>query len=213
MSNTPLWQQWQGLADIPSKPYSCAYCDKPVSPAKGYHTNRRGYSTGAAEVYIYICHHCANPTYFDSTKNQHPAPVFGHPASEVSDRAVAAMYQEARVSTGAGAYTAAVLCCRKLLMHIAVSKGAPQNQSFAQYVQYLADNHYIPPDAKPWVDHIRAKGNEANHEIALMNKADAEELVDFSHMLLKVIFEFPAAVQKRLTPTPPSTGSSAPGSK
>jgi len=84
-------------------------------------------------------------------------------------------------------------------MHIAVSKGAPAGDTFANYVQYLADKNFIPPDAKDWVDHIRTKGNEANHEIVIMTKDDAEELLSFVEMLLKVIFEFPAAVKRKRT--------------
>ncbi len=79
-------------------------------------------------------------------------------------------------------------------MHVAVSKGAKKNQGFAYYAQYLADNHYVPPDAKGWVAHIKDKGNEANHEIKVMSSDDAEELLSFSEMLLKQIFEFPARV-------------------
>jgi hypothetical protein len=46
------------------------------------------------------------------------------------------------------------------------------------------------------VDHIRRKGNEATHEIALMSQQDAEELVGFSEMLLKFVYEFPNRVPK-----------------
>ena len=90
-------------------------------------------------------------------------------------------------------------------MHIAVSKGAPEGQSFVSYVKYLADSHYVAPDAGDWVDHIRNKGNEANHEIVAMTKEDAEELIDFSAMLLKVIFEFPAAAKRKRKPAPTTT--------
>jgi len=76
-------------------------------------------------------------------------------------------------------------------MHIAVKKGAPEGGTFVSYVNYLSDNHYVPPDAKDWVDHIRTKGNEANHEIVLMTKEDAEDLVAFVEMLLRIMFEFP----------------------
>ena len=82
-------------------------------------------------------------------------------------------------------------------MHIAVSKGAKAGESFVSYVEYLATQNYIPPDARDWVDHIRAKANEANHEILIMPKEDAEELVSFIEMLLRVIFEFPAAIKKK----------------
>ena len=50
------------------------------------------------------------------------------------------------------------------------------------------------------MDHIRKKGNEANHEIRLMKKADAEELISFSEMLLKFIYEFPQRVPKASKP-------------
>jgi hypothetical protein len=46
-------------------------------------------------------------------------------------------------------------------MHIAVSKGAKPGGQFIKYVEYLAAQNYVLPDAKPWVDHIRQKGNEA----------------------------------------------------
>ena len=49
------------------------------------------------------------------------------------------------------------------------------------------------------VDHIRKKGNEANHEIVLMEKEDAEDLLVFSEMLLKFIYEFPKRVPPSVT--------------
>ena len=90
-------------------------------------------------------------------------------------------------------------------MHIAVSKGAKPGDSFISYVEYLADHNYVPPDAKEWVDHIRKKGNEANHEISIMAKDDAGDLIRFSEMLLKVIYEFPASIKKRLKESTPTT--------
>jgi len=59
---------------------------------------------------------------------------------------------------------------------------------------YLADNNYVPPDGKGWVDHIRKKGNEANHEIVIMSKEEAFELLSFVEMLLKIVYEFPARI-------------------
>jgi hypothetical protein len=86
---------------------------------------------------IYKCHKCLRPTYFDSSGEQIPGAVFGGPVKEVTDRSVLDLYEEARKTTGANAFTATVLCCRKLLMHIAVSKGADEGKSFAHYVYYL----------------------------------------------------------------------------
>jgi hypothetical protein len=96
------------------------------------------------------------------------------------------------------AFTAAVLACRKLLMHIAVDKGASEGKPFIEYVEYLSNKGYVPPNGKVWVDHIRGKGNEANHEIKIMTKEDALDLVTFIEMLLKFIYEFPS----RISPKP-----------
>jgi len=81
-------------------------------------------------------------------------------------------------------------------MNIAVAQGADPGKSFVEYVEYLASYGYVPPKGKGWVDHIRKKGNEANHEIAVMSRPDAEELISFTEMLLKFIFEFPSRVPK-----------------
>lgn len=89
------------------------------------------------------------------------------------------------------AFSASVMCCRKLLMHIAVSKGAKQGLQFYEDVDFLACNNFIPPDVKGWVDHIRTKGNEMNHEILLASESEAKKLIDFVGVLLKVIYEFP----------------------
>jgi len=109
---------------------------------------------------------------------------------------VESLYTEARRCSAVEAYTAVVLTCRKILMHIAVSKGAPVNKTFIKYVDYLSDNHYIPPGSELWVDHIRKKSNEANHEIIQMGMTDSEDLISFTEMLLRMIYEFPARLNK-----------------
>lgn len=84
-------------------------------------------------------------------------------------------------------------------MHIAVAQKADAGKSFVEYVEYLADQGYVPPNGRGWVDHIWIKGNEANHEIRLMAKPDAEELISFAEMLLKFVYEFPQRVPKPKT--------------
>jgi hypothetical protein len=89
------------------------------------------------------------------------------------------------------AYTAAVLLCRKVLMHIGVQLGAPDGKSFAEYIDYLNANGYITPKSKGWVDHIRKKGNDATHKIDIVSQTDARELLTFTEMLLRLVYEFP----------------------
>ena len=71
-----------------------------------------------------------------------------------------------------------------------------QDSSFRLRSHFRTRRGYVPPNGQGWVDHIWTKGNEANHEIRLMRKTDAEELISFSEMLLKFIYEFPQRVMK-----------------
>jgi hypothetical protein len=82
-------------------------------------------------------------------------------------------------------------------MNIGVQEGAEEGKPFVHYIDYLAGKGFIPPNGRAWVDHIRQKGNEATHEIALMTSVDASELITFTEMLLKFIYEFPAAIAPR----------------
>lgn len=184
--------EWKGIDNLPSRSYTCGYCGIPLASEKGW----RGLVGNTVVANIRVCHRCGGPTYFDHADNQTPGVLYGGQFDGISDVSVAQLYEEARKATGTGSYTAAVLCCRKLLMHIAVSKGAKEGQSFVYYVEFLSDNHYVPPDAKGWVDQIRKTGNEANHEIVIMKPETAKQLLAFVEMLLRIIYEFPASIQK-----------------
>jgi hypothetical protein len=92
--------------------------------------------------------------------------------------------------------------CRKLLMHVAVEKGADTGESFVKYIDYLQQKHYTPPSSDDWVDSIRKRGNEANHQIVLMKSTDARDLIAFSEMLLKFIYEFPGKMPAKPAAAP-----------
>ncbi len=183
---------------IESRDFICGHCGSPLASERGWYA----YDWQSTIVaYIYICHKCAQPTYFGPGGKQIPGVVYGNPVHDVPDH-VEYLYEEARNCTASNASTAAVLCCRKLLMNIAVSKGASKGQKFIEYVEYLSDNGFIPPDGTDWVDHIRKKGDEATHEIAIMEREDAEELLSFVEMLLKFIYEFPAKMKRKTSADP-----------
>ena len=153
---------------------------------------------GSSLFYLRLCGNCNGPTFFTPEGDYSPGSLPGNPVEHVPDE-LAPLKHEARASAAAGAYTAAVLTCRKMLMHIAAQQGAKPNQSFIDYVTYLADKGYVPPNGKVWVDYIRQRSNEANHEILLMTREDAIALINFVEMLLRFIYELP-----NLAPTPPA---------
>lgn len=184
---------WSNQGNIGSAKYVCGYCGNAVASVTGYYSD----SMQGQQGRLYICPHCEKPTFFHLGK-QIPGIVPGNEVTHLPSD-IEALYREARNAVSVGAYTSSVLACRKLLMSIAVAQGAKAGDSFLSYVDHLANSGYVPPNGRGWVDHIRKKGNEANHEIKLMVQADAEELISFTEMLLKFIYEFPNRV-----PTPPS---------
>ena len=183
------WHQLQGLAP---KTFRCGYCDDKVGSKEGYNFSHSEH--GNSWAYIHICPSCNRPTYFEAG-NQIPGVPFGGAVSNVPAE-VQGLYSEARKCAACAAYTASVLALRKLLMHIAVNKGAKAGDSFLGYVEYLANKGFVPPDGRDWVDHMRTKGNEANHEIVIMKQFDSEELLTFAEMLLRFIYEFPSRIPR-----------------
>jgi hypothetical protein len=79
-------------------------------------------------------------------------------------------------------------------MNIAVQQGAQEGLKFIEYVSFLSEQGFVPPNGTHWVDHIRRKGNEATHEIAVMAEQDARDLILFIEMLLRFIYEFPSMI-------------------
>ncbi|MFA6599185.1 MAG: DUF4145 domain-containing protein [Ignavibacteriaceae bacterium] len=188
---------WGNINNQSSKEIICGFCNAHIQSEKGY--NGVHNPTGRP-VQLYYCHKCGRLNYFDEKGTQYPGPSMGEEVLDVTDETVKDLYSEARKCCSTNSYTASVLCSRKLLMNIAVSKGAKEGLSFAEYVKFLAEKGYVPPGGEDWVDHIRKKGNEATHEIIIMGKGDAEELIIFLEMLLKFIYEFPNRIKRKIIP-------------
>ena len=186
-------ENWRQLQDLKNCAFICGFCNTKVSSVKGYKLGRGQDASGAQVGAIYICPNCGGPIFFATDNRKFPSPSFGNSVQHVPTE-LNELYEEARRCTGENCHTASVLLCRKMLMNIAVSQGAKEGLKFIEYVNYLSENGYTPPNGKHWVDHIRKKGNEATHEIALMNENDAKELIVFVEMLLRFIYEFPSMI-------------------
>ena len=165
MAKPILQAQWSAPSPAqwsPARKFTCGFCDLLVGGDRGFLTNIN------PTAQVVICPKCNRPTFFEDDK-QYPGVAFGGPVQKLPVD-IAALYDEARVCCSNSVYTGAVLLLRKLLMNIAVDKGAPVDKKFIEYVEYLSEKGYVPHDGKGWVDHIRQKGNEATHEIKLMGK-------------------------------------------
>jgi Domain of unknown function (DUF4145) len=180
--------KWHNLQNLPGKNYRCGYCTSNVASEKGWYAADHSIEL----ISLRICPMCEQPSFFKG-EAQRPGVPPGSLVLKLPEH-INSLYNEARMATSVGAHTASVLACRKLLMNIAVEQGAKEGNTFVSYIEHLAGKGYIPPNGRSWVDHIRTTGNEATHEIRLMTKKEAEDLISFSELLLKFVFEFPARV-------------------
>ncbi|WP_144610585.1 DUF4145 domain-containing protein [Bacillus altitudinis] len=175
---------------IYSTPYQCGYCERDVASNEGIYCKVDDYSDGAVAT-IVICPHCNFPSiisvYLD--KGQIPLPKIGGKIKGLKEN-IKKLYEEVRSCYSIGSFNAAVLLARKLLMNIAVDKGAEEGKNFQFYVDYLSE-HFIAPNNRSWVDKIRHTGNIATHEIPDINQKDAEKILLFVEMLLRLVYEFP----------------------
>src|SRR5260370_1752115 len=199
---------WVELKSMQSHSWTCGHCGLGVGGNQGYYRNDGikpnpqqnalpgsqlpWHLISASVPRILICPQCASPTYFEGGKRV-PGVSFGAEVGHLTGE-VGGLYNEARNCMVVSAFTAAALATRKLLMNVAVTQGAPKNDTFQNYVQFLADKGYVPPNAKGWVDHIRNKGNEATHEIPAISESDAKDILTFMEMILRLIFDFPNRV-------------------
>lgn len=106
---------------------------------------------------------------------------------------LAQLYDEAAKSYSAGAFTAATMAARKLLMATACKEGDTDGKQFAAYVDYIVKEVLTFPKAKDAIDRIRKIGNEANHHLQFVNRDDAKRAMEIVTYMLNTIYSLPTA--------------------
>jgi hypothetical protein len=107
-------------------------------------------------------------------------------------------WHEIRRCLGTGSYTAAVMLCRKLLLHLAVGHGLPAKDerdrapSFVEAVDHLEQSGIFTARMRPWVERIKDIGNDANHEIQPITREPAMDVARFTEQLLRLAYEMDA---------------------
>lgn len=182
---------WDSTEKLQSKTYKCGYCGEKIATNNGYKcSDMRSNITGS----IYICHYCNKPTFFDQDDNQTPGILYGDEVEHLSSE-VKELYNEARNCFSVNAFTSSILCCRKLLMNCAVDQGAEEGKQFVYYINFLEENHYTPKNINSCIDKIRTLGNEGTHKIESRTKEEAELAIDFTALVLQMIYEAPGKLR------------------
>lgn len=195
---------WVLKDSIKEKNFQCGYCGRLVNSSKGIAAiiNNGPFNRPMSDLIgVYICPNCKRPTFIDSylDKTQVPLPKRNTNLQNIPLE-VMKVYKEALDAYSIGAFTGTTLLCRKLLMHIAVDLGAKENESFAVYVKFFDEQHFISPRSHGWVDEIRKIGNKANHKLDMNTKEEAEKDLIFCEMILKSNYEYPNEISNKKEP-------------
>lgn len=193
VASGPMAIHWGSTKQVPSESWTCGYCGERTAMNVGWTGTDE--DANGAEVRARPCGGCGRPTFFPPGGFALPRPLPGHSVASLP-KDVEGLHNEARRATMAQAYTGAVMCCRKILMNVAVGCGAESPKNFAVCVKFLLDKGHLPATAAGWVDYIRDLGNDANHEIALMNESQAIHVLALTEQLLRNVYELPAMVPK-----------------
>jgi uncharacterized protein DUF4145 len=177
-----------------TEPITCGHCGRAVGAEV---------ITSSGHVVWLHCPACGE----GSTRNNTTGIIYPNPRPR---RALASLpadveraWNEARSAHSVGAYTAAEMICRKILMHLAVDKaGAQAGRQFAQYVDDLENAGYITAGLKPVVDQVRQRGNVANHELPASTMQDSLTTIKITEHLLEAMYELPGMGTPVLAPSP-----------
>jgi Domain of unknown function (DUF4145) len=173
----------------------CPHCGNSVMAAVIAQTHAE-----APAVAWLRCASC-NSGAVDNNGRLWPSPMVGE-AVDGLPAEVAAAYEEARKTAGVGAYTSCELMCRKILMHIAVDKGASEGENFITYLDFLKTSGYITPPMVPWVDLIRTHGNASTHRLQAASEERAMNTLSFTSQLLRLVYEMEHRALRYVGPTP-----------
>ena len=175
--------------------YTCGHCSTQVSGA-------------VIAFYDQIkwleCTTCGNGSVLARNGIIHSSIPFG-PDIQGLPKEVNDAYSESRRCMSVNAFTAAELICRKILMHIAVDKGATEGDTFVAYLSHLEREGYVTPPMRGWVTLIKDHGNNATHKLASPDKQRAESTVMFTAELLRLVYEMDFMARKYVVPTTPKT--------
>lgn len=201
---------WKGAKEnLESVEYRCFFCDKDTASNVGWRgtltkwdiaPDGKEYPTIDEVAKIRICPICKSPTFFsfvieetlrqdegDHIQIPEPLPLS---KTESGKREIDNLFEEIRRCFHAKAYTAVAMLCRKILMNIAVEKGAMEGDNFENYITYLSDENWVPPNGKPLLKEIKKYGNNANHKIEEIEAEQAEKTLKFTRLLVTQAYGF-----------------------
>jgi len=185
--------------------YTCAECEASLSSEVGYDHPNGNPITRA----VRFCHHdhvtilqFSPGSFPDKVSRQIPASAPRRSIDTIPDghKAIKTVYDEARACHAAGAHTATVMLCRKILMNLAVEHagstagGEDDNgnkghgDSFEKCVSSLIAAGHIHPNWQDLAHDVRKAGNEATHHVEPKEPEHADNILRLVEYILMFVY-------------------------
>jgi hypothetical protein len=186
------------VGDMATLPITCGHCGRAVGAEIVYDSVMWGNVKGSTYVpqtsagLWLLCPYCGEGSVRARNSGMiYPAPRPGK-TLEHSPVEVVRAWEEARSAYSVGAYAAAELMCRKILMHVAVAKRLVKaGQPFVSCMNALQSAGYITTGLEEVVDQMRDRGNVANHDLPASSEQESQVTLMITRHLMEALYELP----------------------
>jgi len=178
--------------------YTCYFCENIVSGiiTSMYTLDERLFDIDMdMNIKWLLCPNCSHGSLLDRDGSIYPSATKTEKIKGL-DNIVQNAYDEACVCFSTRCYVACELLCQKIIMHVAFELGAKKEELFEHCLDYLKDQDHTTPQMMPWIVKIKQYENDTTHRIQNPNKYRAENMLTFTSILLKIIYEIKYHVTK-----------------
>ena len=192
--------RWGWKPALEPRRYTCGWCGHAVSSEYGLFKHEQWIDVNFLNPMgqpqeltrdIRVCVQCGGATTFVKDE-QYPRPLLGEAMDarekDVDVKLIVTLYDEARYALSQGAASCAVLMFRKLLMHIAVERGAARGLKFVQYCEHLKTTNVVGTPMHGLLARIKDGGNEENHEVVRATRDKGTDLLNLVTLLIKSVY-------------------------
>jgi hypothetical protein len=176
---------WSSITTLDAEEFSCGYCGAKISSNEGYSGWKQIGPSLKMPIHIYVCHTCANPTFFDfrgeQTPKQKEKPVsFSEPVQQISPKFVE-IYNQAHLAesqnlneiAGPGYGKALEFLIKDyLIKKLPTEEATIKSLSLYNCIDQKLDN----PKIKALADKARVVRNDETHYERKYEQSDVNDL-------------------------------------
>lgn len=104
--------------------------------------------------------------------------------------------EESKLCFSVSAFNATAVLARRAIQSLCIDKGADKKKNLFQQIKQLNELGIITNDLKNWATEVRYVGNEGAHPGEVVEKENAEAILNLTEQLAQVIYVMPAMAKE-----------------